>query len=305
MACFSPLHAFRGPENANGKRPLIWKAPAGTEKVAVPCGKCIGCRMTYARGMASRCMHEAQVHNENSFVTLTFDDEKLPDGYDGEVHIRDVQLFMKRLRKEYPRKKVRYFFAGEYGGQRGRPHYHGLLFGHDFEDKKLEVTRFGNKVYSSESLSKLWPYGFHSIGQVTYASASYVARYCMKKVGQDLTYYRDEGRDGEEKYQVDKKTGLTKVAEFTLMSRRPGIGASWFEEFQTDVFPSDEVILNGKSIPPPRFYDKLLEKVEPDLLEMIKSEREARVDMRENSDSRLAVKEEVVKKRMEKLVRCL
>lgn len=290
MACYSPLHGFKGElSSKDGTRPILWKAPAGTERLTVPCGKCIGCRLTYAKGWAIRCMHERQMHEDSCFVTLTFDEDHVPA--DGNVDVRCVQLFMKRLRKECGH--VRYFFAGEYGGKFGRPHYHGLLFGFDFSDKLLKAQRLGNFVYESALLSKLWPFGFHSIGDVTFKSASYVARYCTKKATEVATSetYRDV--DAGEHFLVDKRSGLLKRAEFTVMSRRPGIGATWFDSFKSDVFPSDEVIYNGQSLRPPRFYDYLLDRVDPDLLESMKLVRAQRVDFVDNTQERLDVKQKV------------
>lgn len=302
VACYSPLNAWEGKPTESGLISTVWRRSDSPEQVprTMPCGKCIGCRLRYAKHWATRCMHEAQMHSSNSFVTLTFDDSRLPS--DGDVHVRDVQLFMKRLRKEI-RSKVRYFFAGEYGSQRGRPHYHGLLFGYDFPDKKLESQRFGNRVFTSPLLSRLWPSGFHSIGDVSYASAAYVARYCVKKVGSDLEYYRDDVSN--ERMQVDKKTGYTRTAEFVVMSRRPGIGEAWYRKYGSDVYPSDEVIVNGKPDKPPRFYDNLLDADDPDLLESIKRERASLINWSESRLDRLFVKEQVRVAQMKNLVRTL
>lgn len=291
MACYSPLHGFKGESTPQGTRPILWKAPVGSERQQLPCGKCIGCRLTYAKGWAIRCMHERQMHADSCFVTLTFDEAHLGLRERADVDVRDVQLFMKRLRKECGR--VRYFFAGEYGGKFGRPHYHGLLFGFDFSDKVLKTQRLGNFLYESALLSKLWPFGFHSIGDVTFKSASYVARYCTKKATEVATSETYRDADAGERFVVDKCSGLLKRAEFTVMSRRPGIGATWFDRFSSDVFPSDEVIFNGQRMRPPRFYDNLLDKDDPDLLESLKVERAQRVDFADNTQERLDVKQEV------------
>lgn len=299
MACYSPLHGYKGPVNENGKRPIVFRRPQGEgadERQEVPCGKCIGCRLKYAKDWAVRCMHEAATHQENCFITLTFDDVHLPD--DLSLDVRHPQLFMKRLRQFRARRgllsPMKYFFAGEYGGKLGRPHYHALLFGHDFADKRLKVERFGNRIYESSNLSDLWPFGFHSIGDVNFASASYVARYCTKKV---------TGKEADEHY-VDRATGVLRKPEFTIMSRRPGIGASWFAKFKEDVYPADEVIVNARSTKPPRYYDNLLDKISPDDLELIKSKRTP-TNWRDNTADRLRVKEEVVLAKMKNLVRPL
>jgi len=302
MACYSPLPGFVGPVNENGKSPTIWRAPYGTEKRPTPCGKCVGCRLTYSKQMALRCMHESQMHADSCFVTLTFDDEHLP--VDSDLDVRHVQLFMKRLRKKYGI-GIRHFFAGEYGGKFGRPHYHGLLFGVDFMDKKLVTERMGNRIYESTSLSQLWPFGFHSIGDVTMASAAYVARYCMKKVGVDYDYHRQIIDGRSVKYQTNKKSGECRVAEFTLMSRRPGIGFSWFEKYFSDVYPDDFVVMNGVKNRPPKYYDYLLDKKDSDLLESLKSIRSDRVDWYESTMERLLVKEQVKLAEIKSLKRTL
>lgn len=308
MACYSPLPGFVGPVNENGKRPIVWKRSQSPtqERCPVPCGKCVGCRLAYSKDMAVRCMHEAQMHNENCFLTLTYDDAHLPPF--GELNKRDHQLFLKRLRKAFPDKKIRYFMAGEYGGRMGRPHYHYLLFGHNFSDLVLNVERFGHKVYESKSLRELWPFGVHTIGEVTFQSAAYVARYCVKKVNDACDYFVDENG---QRIQVDKKTGQYKLAEFTLMSRGRresgfrGIGSPWYASYKGDVFPSDEVIVNGRSVKPPRYYDNLLAENDSDLLDSLKLARAEKVKWSESTMDRLLVKEQVALAKLKHLVRPL
>lgn len=281
MTCYSPNHAFEGKVlSANGLRPTVWRERDSFEgrRRELPCGKCVGCKLDYSSSWAVRCSHEAQMHVDNSFVTLTFKDEFLPANRS--LDVRHVQLFMKRLRKSIPH-KVRYFFCGEYGGERGRPHYHGLLFGHDFSDREfLKVSPSGEKLYRSASLERLWPFGFSSVGDFSFSSAAYVARYTMKKASvKDVDHY------------VDKCTGEVLAPEFVVMSRRPGIGSVWFDKFGRDVYPHDNVIVNGHRKRPPRFYDGLLAKGDPDLLESLKAERVRR--SKKDSDVRLLVREKV------------
>lgn len=299
MPCYSPLHGFKGEINENGRRPILWKAPFGSERQDVPCGKCVGCRLAYSKNMAIRCMHESEMHKDNSFITLTFDDDHVPK--DGYVDIRHVQLFMKRFRKLVS-KPLRYFFAGEYGGKYGRPHYHGLIFGYDFPDKVLVKERMGNRLYQSKELASLWPFGFHSVGDVSFASAAYVARYCVKKADGKHEYFRDENG---KRMQVEKSTGVVQPAEFTLMSRNPGIGSTWFDKFRDDVYPSDFLVVNGGKAKPPRYYDYLLDKADSELLESLKLQRSQKVDWRESTLDRLMVKEEVKLAKIKSLKRTL
>lgn len=280
MPCYSPLHAYEGKLTEAGKVATVWKRSDSPEQVGrvLPCSKCIDCKLVYSRDWAIRCVHEAQMHKVNCFVTLTFNDKYLP--VDGSLDVLDFQLFMKRLRKKFS-VPIRYFHAGEYGGKLGRPHYHALLFGLDFPDKILKTVRLGNRVYESKALSEVWPFGFHSIGDVSFASASYVARYCVKKVN---------GSSSDEHYVI-KSSGVLRKPEYTTMSRRPGIGASWFRKFKSDVFPSDQVVFDGKVFKPPRFYDNLLDRDDPELLESIKNRR--RMECKYNSDRRLLDMEQV------------
>lgn len=202
-------------------------------------------------------MHEAQLYDQNCFLTLTFADEHLPENYS--VDVRDLQLFMKRLRKEtYPR-LIRFYAVGEYGDLSGRPHYHALIFNYDFSDKNVYSISRGNKLYTSSLLSKLWPYGLATLGSVTPQSAAYCARYSMKKIG---------GKNAAEHYtRLHPLTGkfVTVRPEFSVMSRRPGIGTGWFERFRSDIYPSDYVIVDGHKQAVPRFYKlKLTEEEQLD-----------------------------------------
>lgn len=256
MTCFHPLIGFKAlaPDPETGKRGIVFnpvKALIEGGGFRLPCGQCKGCRIDKAAQWALRCGHEAQMHDRNCFLTLTYADEHVPQDYS--VQKREWQLFMKRARNEYG-SGVRFFGCGEYGDQTGRPHYHGLLFGHDFEDKKVWTKRNGHDVYRSDALEKLWPYGNSELGSVTPQSAGYCARYCLKKQtgkGADDHYFRVSPIDGLE-HRVEP--------EFALMSRRPGLGTAWFEKFRTDAFPSDFLIVDGRKVKPPMFYFRKLAK---------------------------------------------
>lgn len=296
MACYSPHIVGVGDPKPNGKQNLIWRGNlAGMVKTPIPCAKCIGCRLEYARGMAARCMMEAACHSENSFVTLTFDDKKLPDGFDGNLSVVDHQLFMKRLRKHYGA-NIRFYMCGEYGGEHGRPHYHYLLFGVGFPDKVFLMDRKGKYLYRSPTLERLWPFGYSSIGTVDFQSASYVARYCLKKVEAKTERVKFEG--DKTVYQVDKASGELKVAEFTQMSRGGrsgrGVGFPWFEKFGSDLFPSDQMVIDGKVNKPPRYFMNQLEKFDPQMYDGVKAVRAENLPhWEESSGVRLRVKEEV------------
>ncbi len=224
-------------------------------------------------------MHEASGHEANAFITLTYSDEFLPPG--GSLVKADFQLFMKRLRKAIAPDRVRFFHCGEYGAELSRPHYHALLFGHDFSDKVLWADRGSGPVWRSSLLERLWPYGLSEIGSVTFESAAYVARYVTKKV---------TGRLADD-YYVDRSTGVVREPEYATMSRRPGIGHAWLERFHGDVYPSDEVISRGRSAKPPRYYDNWLSVRDPDLWAKLKRDRAKARHREDETPDRLAVRE--------------
>lgn len=275
MGCDYPITAYRSREfNPETKRygltfnPL--KALNSTHSISVPCGKCTGCRLERSRQWAVRCMHEASLHDRNCFVTLTYADEHLPVDYS--VHPRDLQLFLKRLRKQVYRlnleagrlaphpvtgemvpKPIKFYACGEYGEQTLRPHYHLLIFGHDPDDKKfLELTPRGDRLYLAKSMQQAWPFGRAIIGNLTYQSAAYTARYTMKKVS---------GPPAADHYlRVHPLHGfICRVRpEFPLMSRGgrtgKGLGYGWFEKHGRETFTHDSVIIEGKEAQPPRYY---------------------------------------------------
>ena len=123
MPCFHPLKGVRGAVNSNGKRPLLFSArtvDSGSEiPLLVPCGQCVGCRLERSRQWAMRIMDEAQMHKENSFVTLTYDDAHLP--VDRSLDKTAFPRFMKRLRKSLKGKRVRFFTQGSMGSVMGVP----------------------------------------------------------------------------------------------------------------------------------------------------------------------------------------
>lgn len=203
-------------------------------------------------------MHEISQHKDNSYITLTYDDNNMPPKC--ELQLSDWQKFMKRLRKQERGKKISYFHSGEYGSINNtkRPHYHAILFGHRFKDQVKLKTYNGNNLYTSQELNDLWPYGYHTIGEATFGSACYIARYVQKKVGKS----------------TEEEDSLGLRPEYSTMSRNPAIGKRWFEKYKSEVYPSDEVISNGIASKPPKYYDLLLDKENPQLLKSIKKKRE-------------------------------
>ncbi len=277
MPCFKPLKGFRSP---SGAIVFCRQQSIGLE-MSVPCGQCIGCRLERSRQWAVRCMHEASLHVDTCFVTLTYRDEDVPRF--GSLLMDDWQKFFKRLRKRCG--KVRFFGCGEYGELNGRPHYHACLFGLGFPDKVLWSTRGGHDVFRSPVLESVWPHGQSEIGSLTFESAAYVARYCVKKVT------GSKARAHYECYDPDTGELGRRLPEFATMSRRPGIGTGWFEEFGSEVYPSDEVIVRGKSCKPPRFYDRLCGAASAEQMLRVQRARDRARDRSEETPARLRVRE--------------
>lgn len=304
MPCFHPLQAYK---TACGD--VVFHESARVDVVRslqLPCGQCVGCRLERSRQWAVRCMHEASLYKNNMFITLTYADEHLPK--DRSLHYDHFQRFMKRFRKNHKgmefrdgKRAIRFYMAGEYGEQFGRPHFHSCIFNFRFDDQKIfKRTPSGSTIYTSEKLSALWPYGYASIGDVNFQSAAYVARYIMKKVN---------GQGAEQHYEwiTDDGEIIKRRPEFTKMSLKPGIGFGWYEKFKTDVYPHDYVVVNGRKVRPPRFYDKKFKLEHPEEFEVIEFEREkkARKNFEENSEARLADREKVTNARLSLLKRCL
>lgn len=264
MACDYPLTAWKAFDKGLGKPVVVFqrsKASNPDNPMTLPCGRCTGCRLEYSRQWAVRAMHEASLYENNCFVTLTYEDDRLPK--DGSVSIREHQLFLKRLRKEFYRPGrseddpgIRFLGCGEYGDRFLRPHYHYCLFNHDFPDKYHWRTERGQRLYRSPSLEKVWPYGHAEVGSVTFESAAYVARYAMKKITGDMAR--------EHYLQPHPVTGhLHQVQpEFMKMSLRPGLGYGWFQKFRDDIYPSGFIVVNGHKATIPRFYDLKLKEEE-------------------------------------------
>lgn len=246
MGCYHPIEALQdGPQGAV----RLWPNK-GAANIAIPCGKCIGCRTDKAAEWAARCSHEASIWEANTFVTLTYDDEHLPQ--EGHLQPRHLQLFIKRLRKYADRigsridsnrsSNIKYFACGEYGEQTNRPHYHALLFNARFND----THRVGKELYESAALADLWPYGQNRLGELTGASAAYVAQYNLKKQGQG-----DHDADG-----------VWRPAPFLRMSLRPAIGNEWLKKYKTDLQHGYLVTPEGRQTRIPRYYRKKVSELD-------------------------------------------
>lgn len=292
MPCYSPLQAFR---TSFGE--IVFSKPKGFSLPQVlSCGQCIGCRLKRSSSWACRCVNEASLYKRNSFITLTYSNDNLPNP--PTLVVRDFQLFMKRFRKRlvldyynsylkrylgrfgftykslikhalkrFP--KIRYLMCGEYGDRFGRPHYHAIIFNYDFPDRYLWEVKNGFNLYRSSMLEDLWPLGHCIVADFTFETAAYVARYSLKKI---------TGKAAEQHYSFCPKTGevFSRLPEYIAMSRRPGIGKYWIDKFMSDVYPHDQLKLIDKPpMQPPKFYDSQFELVSPGEFAMIKLKRKA------------------------------
>lgn len=264
MPCFRPLTGYRAAaRNPSGKRSIVFNKRDAFppdhpqfEQIDLPCGQCRFCRLEHSRQMAIRCMHEASLHSENSFLTLTYSSENLPSN--GSLDYHAPTKFMERLRDLHYPKKIRSYGCGEYGENLNHPHYHILLFGHDFADKRLWKRSRENPLYRSAELERLWPYGFSTCGEVTFDSAAYVARYVTKKISGGSAAKHYGGRLPEKPLAV---------------SRRPGIGRLWLDKHASFMRVHDFAIINGKKVRPPKYYDRIFDAVDPDACRKIKERR--------------------------------
>lgn len=296
MSCYHPLKGFR---TATGVSFSQLRRDDHVGDIELPCGRCIGCRMRRASDWSLRVMHEAQLWPENCFVTLTYGHGCLPK--DGSLEHRDFQLFMKRLRKRAG-KEVRFYMCGEYGDEKGRPHYHACLFNVDFRDRNpIGKSGSGELFYESKALAGLWGHGNCSVQDLTAGTAGYCAQYIMKKtLGDDAELaYSFVDEDGEIHFRKPP---------YAAMSLKPGIGAAWLAKYgKTDVFAHDKCVQDGVERRVPKYYDKLLKRGDQLKLEANQYKREllARKSASDNSPERRSVREEVHLAKVSNRVRSL
>lgn len=305
MPCYHPIQAWRD------RHGVTFKLTPDAAPFKVSCGRCIGCKLERSRVWATRIVHENREHELSSFITLTYSDECLPSN--GSLCLRDFQLFMKKLRRA-TKSPIRFFHAGEYGEKKGRPHYHAIIFGEDFRCRKcrldssvphscetydFETSDRGDTTWSSTFLDGLWEKGRALVGAVTFESAAYVARYITKKI---------TGPESERAYKRVLDSGkVVRIApEYATMSRRPGIGHSYFASYADQIYRHDFVVIRGVPSRVPKFYDKLLEKADPSLYARVKDDRECALSIfppEDRTPDRLAVRERVKQAQLRHLSR--
>lgn len=304
MPCFHP-HRVALDENGHLDWSVWNPVPDLHELVMVACRRCVGCKSGEAREWAIRCYHEALGHSRvwrdpvtkvateipnNVMITLTYDDEHLPE--DGLLKLLDWQMFMKRLRNRREH-AVRYFMCGEYGGLTGRCHFHAILFAEDFSDR-YQVSGPGEQpVFCSYELDEIWGRGRATVDPVNLQTVSYVAGYVAKKSHQDGNF------TGPLVEAIDEVTGEMRVValepEFRTMSKKPGLGRKWFDLNLEEIYPADKVVIGEQEFPPPGAYDRWLKKERPDLyVEVQAGRRQKRIDAQlEWTPQRCASAEEI------------
>lgn len=220
------------------------KSALSYEVIRVPCGKCLECLESFSREWSFRIMDEASKYDKNCVLTLTYNDDCLPD--DLSVNRRDYQLFLKLFRKHIS--SVRYFGCAEYGGKRFRPHYHIILFGYEPVDLVFWCkSKSGQNLYRSPSLEYYWAEfegskrlrsrGFLYVGKLDIRTAKYCSKYLQK-------------------FAFDSIPALSGRAKpFTFMSTHPGIGGDYHKCLSTD-----KLYLCGSYVHTPRYYLKLAER---------------------------------------------
>jgi len=290
MTCYYPNDAYISGVRSTGTKIISFGLPkqANQETLQLQCGQCSGCRLDYSQQWAIRIMHEAQINEDKcQFITLTYSDEHLP--YDGSLTKSHIQKFLKRLRKAYPAKKIRYYYCGEYGDQLKRPHYHMCLFGHAYTDLDIHNEVEGIYTYVSPILEQQWGKGFCTVQDLTIGNAAYCARYILKK------------QTGEKKHEHYEKvceiTGEIRQIqpEYSDMSRRPGIAKEWYDKYHKDIFPYDTTIYRGKNVKTPRYYENLLRSTDLSTFDQIKADRKAKAQdhLADQTPERLRAREKV------------
>lgn len=320
MPCFTPNPAYydsRMTKAGKFKVIVVKRTEANLAKYSMrmPCGRCSHCRLKKSREWALRCMNEASLYvptvdnpdgRGNCFITLTYNNEHMPRiGDVGNLVYRDFQLFLKRLRKRFG-EGIRFYMCGEYGGKYGRPHFHALLFNHNFDFDKYfwKMSDSGFPLYRSPSLEELWSIdgrsiGYSSVADLNFDTAAYCARYVMKKITGDAALGH---------YAVfDEETGEIygdRTPEFNEMSTRDGIGKEWFNRYCHDVYAVDSVIVsNTKKFPPPKYYDRQFELISPEDMARIKDKRVANI--KKVPEERLKVMQRVKERQVQRLVRTM
>ncbi len=284
MPCYFPLKGYKD-IISGGWTP---SKKGNAQKLEVACGQCLGCRVDHRVMWAIRIIHESSMHLDkfgNSWLTLTYRDpsectsEQYKNGHfipaDYSLRPSDVQKFIRALRKQNPDHKIRYFYCGEYGDENQRPHYHVCLFNHRFTDQQLWKDTEGLYTYTSPTLDKLWPYGFTTCAELNFETASYTAGYAAKKITgkKAIDHYLRCDEHGEAYWLLPE---YIRMSTGNSKGKHQGIGASFYEKYESDIFPHDKSPVPGYGTVEkvPRYYQNILESEHPDTLKVVKELRQ-------------------------------
>ncbi|QXP08153.1 MAG: replication initiator protein [Arizlama microvirus] len=229
----------------------------------MPCGYCILCRQEQARQQAVRIVHEAQLHEHSSFITLTYADKHLPQH--GSLNYDHLVKFWKRLRKKEG--KLRYYAVGEYGDKSLRAHYHACVFGRAFTEGRIIIRTTPTLLWTTPALEAAWGLGNVSVGALTFQTARYTASYVTKKLRRKQKYVR-----------VDETTGELIHLEQPRSFMSRNLGKEWWHLYGHQISDHDYVVIEGKKQKPPAAYDRWLGEVNETKLEEIKSKRKEKAE---------------------------
>lgn len=286
MRCTSPKTVWTNPE---GGRPIfsLWSGVSPGREFLIGCGKCLGCTLDRSSSWALRVQHEARYFERNCFLTLTWDDEHLPESPEAARY--EIRKFQARYLKEFG--LHRFFGCLELGSRSRRIHAHLIPFGEDFKAGAWQIGRSksGHPLWRNAVIEKLWPFGFADVGELTSESASYVARYVTAKVEGPQSVWLTHPVTGE-------------LREWPTLYRpfypsRPALGMRFLDEFAEDVW-SGLRARGGARLPTPPAYSKRLKVLDADRYEQLVEDRiqsvTAKRDLSEESPQRMEAKAEVM-----------
>lgn len=261
-----------------------------TKFTRIPCGKCIGCRLDYSREWANRGYLEALQYEQNWFITLTYDEdhiyvpefvetdegiafteEEYDDEWAGCLVPKDLELFLKNLRqimkREYDQEGIRYMACGEYGSELRRPHYHLIVFNLNLPSETFyepHIKPSKGVMYKNTIIDRAWgKKGICEVEEANWENIAYTARYITKK---------QKGKESSTIYAIQGE-----IPEFFRVSNRPGIAWQYYEDHKQKIYETDQIMIVKKKgveyIKPPRYFDRLLEKENPDLMKKVKQKR--------------------------------
>lgn len=292
MSCYHPITMYRrvGTKETTFKSKRIlarngsekYRIEPGWEELQIPCGQCIGCRLTYSRQWAQRIQKESLSWEQNWFLTLTYDPMWVPrkevlNKETGELITgmplvpEHLTAFIKKLRRRWEYQHhhtgIRFYACGEYGEEHERPHYHICLMNFPIEPDSLELqfhNWLGDPIFKSKEIEKLWRYGITTIGALTWQSAAYVARYMVKK---------QKGPESDKYYESKGQ-----IKEFVRMSLKPGIAREWYEQHKDEIYKTDEVFVPKRGggtirLKPALYFDRLYDATNPEEMKKIKLQR--------------------------------